>query len=216
MCVIFTAQPGVMPSMLELAQMADRNPDGAGIAWHDPETNTVKVRKFVDCNRMLGYIGTHYDELEDVAVLGHFRIATHGAINITNCHPFRVSCGVMAHNGVAGDYVHGPYSSDSRNAIRAWDADHSIDLKGQGRFALLTDDGDIDWIQGGVSLHRGIRVSNMLWRPSRPRREPMWGSHGGGTSEWGSYNGNVSEFRTLPAAGDTPTVASLASAGVTE
>ena len=61
MFVIFTAQPGVMPTMLELAQMADRNPDGAGIAWHDPETNSVKVRKFVDCNRMLGYIGTHYD-----------------------------------------------------------------------------------------------------------------------------------------------------------
>lgn len=214
MCVIFTAQPGVMPSMLELAQMADRNPDGAGIAWHDPETNTVKVRKFVDCNRMLGYIGTHYDELEDVAVLGHFRIATHGAVNITNCHPFRVSCGVMAHNGVAGDYVRGPYSSDSRNAIRAWDADHSTDLSGQGRFALLTDDGDIDWIQGGVTLRRGIRVSNMLWRPSRPRRQSAWGSYDG--SEWGSYNGNVSEFRTLPAAGDTPTVASLASAGVTE
>lgn len=122
----------------------------------------------------------------------------------------------MAHNGVAGDYVNGPYSSDSRNAIRAWDADHTLDLKGQGRFALLTDDGRIEWIQGGVALRRGIRVSNMLWRPSRPRRTSEWGSYDGRTSEWGSYNGNVSEFRTLPAAGDTPTAASLASAGVTE
>ena len=202
--------------MLELARMADRNPDGAGIAWHDPETNSVKVRRFVDCNRMLGYIGTHYDELEDVAVLGHFRIATHGAVNITNCHPFRVSCGVMAHNGVAGDYVNGPYSSDSRNAIRAWDADHSIDLSGQGRFALLTDDGRIEWVQGGVSLRRGVRVSNMSWRPSRSRREPMWGSYDGRASEWGPCDGDVSESRPSPAAGDTPTVASLASAGVTE
>lgn len=216
MCVIFTAEPGVMPTMLDLARMADRNPDGAGIAWHDPETNVVKVRRFVDRNRMLGYIGTHYDELEDVAVLGHFRIATHGAVNVTNCHPFRVSCGVMAHNGVAGDYVNGPYSSDSRNAIRAWDADHSIDLKGQGRFALLTDDGRIEWIQGGVALRRGIRVSNMLWRPSRPRRTSGWGSYDGRTSEWGSYDGRAAEFRTSPAAVDTPTVASLASAGVAE
>lgn len=120
----------------------------------------------------------------------------------------------MAHNGVAGDYVRGPYSSDSRNAIRAWDADHSIDLSGQGRFALLADNGDIDWIQGGVTLRRGIRVSNMLWRPSRPRRQSAWGSYDG--SEWGSYDGRVSEFRALPSVGDTPTVGSLASAGVTE
>ena len=64
-----------------------------------------------------------------------------------------------------------------------------------------------------MSLHRGIRVSNMLWRPSRPRRTSEWGSC---DAAWGSYNGNVSEFHALPAAGDTPTVASLASAGVTE
>lgn len=228
MCVIFTATPGHMPTMLEVAQMADHNPDGSGIAWYDPATESLKVRKFMDNNKMVGFIGTHYDELENVAVLCHFRIATHGSVNLTNCHPFRVSCGYMAHNGIARDYEHGPYASDSRNAIRAWDADHSVNLKGNGRFALITDDGEIEWIEGGERLRDGIMVSNRNWKPNTARRFSNYGygygsMYGGsGRSSYGNFNfaadaDNVplDGFEEVDLTDDTPTAASLASAGVT-
>ena len=35
MCVIATADKGAMPTVTQLAQMSEANPDGAGIAWHD-------------------------------------------------------------------------------------------------------------------------------------------------------------------------------------
>lgn len=37
MCVIITADKGAMPTISQLVQMSETNPDGAGIAWHDKD-----------------------------------------------------------------------------------------------------------------------------------------------------------------------------------
>ena len=61
--------------------------------------------------------------------------------------------------------------------------------------------------------HNHIHDTCLNWLRWPTATRTARASHG---TEWGSYDGRTSEFRALPAAGDAPTAASLASAGVTE
>lgn len=108
MCVIATAETGSMPTIDQLDQMSEANPDGAGIAWHD-DTGLHRVRN-ADNGKALAFITKHWNELKDAPCLIHFRLATHGAVNTENTHPFRYTLahgehGYIAHNGIAADRV---------------------------------------------------------------------------------------------------------------
>lgn len=76
------------------------NPHGGGIAWSDGN----KVHTFKEI-KSVSTMYTKYCELRDQFpdgnILIHFRIATHGRINETNCHPFKVSNKLaFIHNGM--------------------------------------------------------------------------------------------------------------------
>lgn len=104
MCVIVTAEKGSMPTIDQLTRMSETNPDGAGIAWHDG--NGLHRVRHSDNGKTLAFITEHWNELKATPCLIHFRLATHGAVNTENTHPFRYTLGndehgYIAHNGIA-------------------------------------------------------------------------------------------------------------------
>ena len=171
MCVIVTAEKGSMPTIDQLTRMSETNPDGAGIAWHDG--NGLHRVRHSDNGKTLAFITEHWNELKATPCLIHFRLATHGAVNTENTHPFRYTLGndehgYIAHNGIAQKHTNGRYASDSRNAILAWQAGQADLADGsQGRFALIDQNGRLEWltadhetIPGGTGA---IEVSNTNW-----------------------------------------------------
>lgn len=172
MCVIVTSQPDTMPTMSQLAQMSDANPDGAGIAWHDG-TMLHRYRN-EDNHKTLAFIADNWPTLEASPFLLHFRLATHGNVCIENTHPFRFRkadrTGFIAHNGIARAYTRGRFASDSRNAILAWQTGRATLADGsQGKFALIDQTGRIEWLTTGHRNIQGaagrIAVSNTTWEP---------------------------------------------------
>lgn len=110
MCVIVTAEKGSMPTIDQLTRMSETNPDGAGIAWHDG--NGLHRVRHSDNGKTLTFITEHWNELKATPCLIHFRLATHGAVNTENTHPFRYTLGndehgYIAHNGIAQKHTNG-------------------------------------------------------------------------------------------------------------
>lgn len=96
MCVIVTAEKGSMPTIDQLTRMSETNPDGAGIAWHDG--NGLHRVRHSDNGKTLAFITEHWNELKATPCLIHFRLATHGAVNTENTHPFRYTLGNDEHS----------------------------------------------------------------------------------------------------------------------
>ena len=102
MCIAIYQAPGYRLTESELANSWQNNPDGAGISFFDSNLEivvekTMNRSEFVDIyNKACKQHGRH----SEMAV--HFRIATHGGVNIDNCHPFFTPDGSMSviHNGI--------------------------------------------------------------------------------------------------------------------
>lgn len=116
MCIIAIKCKGVdMPSEQTLRNMWVNNPHGAGIMYAGDDGKVYIDKGFMDWTSFIGRIHTlgEPETLKDMAIVMHFRIATHGGINPNNTHPFPVSgridalkklrqaCKVgVAHNGI--------------------------------------------------------------------------------------------------------------------
>ena len=171
MCVIITADKGAMPTISQLVQMSETNPDGAGIAWHDKDG--LHRYRNPDNRQNLAVILANWDKFAASPFLLHFRLATHGAVKTENTHPFRYTLdngehGFIAHNGIAHRYTHGRYKSDSRNAILAWQTGQADLTDGtQGKFAKIDQNGRIEWLHGAEPIQgenqTTITVSNTIW-----------------------------------------------------
>lgn len=164
MCVIVTAVPGAMPEPYDILAMSEANPDGGGVSWWDGER--LRVFKNVSSLKVVGFIFSHWERLRNEPCLIHFRLATHGAVEPCNCHPFHTDRGYIAHNGIAYLFEDGPYASDSRNMVEAWvnsGYDNSV-FDGQGLVALITPHGCLKWLEGTpIEYASGVWVSNMFW-----------------------------------------------------
>lgn len=107
MCIAIVKPVGVdLPSKERLKICFDNNPHNVGFAIGVKDCNHKAVLKFSDFELF-------YKELlrivkSETTAFIHFRYATHGEINLNNCHPFYISdsqCWVqdkplMMHNGV--------------------------------------------------------------------------------------------------------------------
>lgn len=103
MCVIVTAEKGSMPTIDQLTRMSETNPDGAGIAWHDG--NGLHRVRHSDNGKTLAFITEHWNELKATPCLIHFRLATHGAVNTENTHPFRYTLGNDGYEAAINDML---------------------------------------------------------------------------------------------------------------
>ena len=112
MCIIIAKPQGVeLPPANIIANCAMRNPDGFGFATVEGVYKTMDFRAF--------YKRLQETASPDIAMILHFRIATHGSCKRANCHPFGDDeTGVsFAHNGML-DIM--PYKdmTDSETAFR--------------------------------------------------------------------------------------------------
>lgn len=70
----------------EVADMMEKNPDGAGFMYFDRVLKNVKIEKgFFSPSKAFNYLKKLPD---DVPIIFHARIATHGKVTQGNCHPF--------------------------------------------------------------------------------------------------------------------------------
>jgi len=132
MCII-VAKPAdtKMPDTETLRACFTANPDGAGFMYADGKT--VKIRKgFMKFGDFLDALD---DEIptwmqDDVSIVMHFRIATHGGVKPACCHPFPLTDSKedmratevsarfgVAHNGVITGRSTGAEWSDSMDFI---------------------------------------------------------------------------------------------------
>tara|TARA_R100001594_G_C4043241_1_gene263644 strand:+ start:1596 stop:2417 length:822 start_codon:yes stop_codon:yes gene_type:complete len=120
MCVIAVTNKGKRVTKKQLQNMCESNPDGFGLAYIS--NNTVKVYKTLNEEKFIKKamaIQSKYYKQSNILI--HCRIATHGPVNMDNCHPFRASRSlVFAHNGILDCVVDDNKVSDTRMFKNTW------------------------------------------------------------------------------------------------
>jgi predicted glutamine amidotransferase len=98
MCILIVKAQNVRKmTEQEIRNSASNNPDGFGMAYvvggHLFVHKTFELNEIIDMNNRLP---------NDTPIIYHFRIATHGTVNVNNCHPFMGEDAdvAFAHNGV--------------------------------------------------------------------------------------------------------------------
>lgn len=109
MCLIIRKPAGTTVDPRLLTQSFEDNPAGWGVMF--AERSVVRVFKGFDFDTYMKTIETHKDK----EMVIHTRYATHGAVNLDNCHPFKITKNVfMMHNGMINNYTEtNPEMSDS-------------------------------------------------------------------------------------------------------
>lgn len=178
MCVIVYKQAGIKMELKVLEDMWDTNSHGAGFAYH--KDGKIIVRKgFMEFEDFL----KHFEPLTDYNVTFHMRIATHGAIDRFNCHPFIVTPDqaeavktwidtdkpVFFHNGV----LHGcgdktklsdslDYATSILSGIPSLETKVKVLERESSRFAILQE--EQTFLVGDWQKHEGFYTSNNSWK----------------------------------------------------
>ncbi|MFE3795733.1 class II glutamine amidotransferase [Nocardia tengchongensis] len=121
MCLLTYFPPGATSDLTALRNGARVNKDGHGFAV--VTETSVLVGRGMDAEEVLDEFAVVRDRYPDGPALFHSRYATHGAVSIDNCHPFRLGRDqrtVLAHNGVLPRRVRpAPYDPRSDTRIAA-------------------------------------------------------------------------------------------------
>ena len=99
MCIAILNTKGTI-SKSEFKTCWNNNPDGSGLAWN--EGGKLRIfKEMKDVHNLYQKYKNIRQQYPAINILIHFRIATHGKVNETNCHPFKVSKDlVFIHNGM--------------------------------------------------------------------------------------------------------------------
>lgn len=166
MCLITYGKVRDVLNFDRITNAWESNPDGAGIIYKSG--GKIYARKMFSKFSLLHKALKELHHNQNVAV--HLRLATHGAINKENCHPFPIPNGFMMHNGILlglGKAGKAGYS-DSKHL-----SEILSQLKQSDRIALLsTLQGKfLTWDNNGVELfghwetYGGLHVSNKNFIP---------------------------------------------------
>lgn len=199
MCIIVAVPANVqMPSDDVLKECFRSNPDGAGFMFADGKR--VKIRKgFMKWEDFVAALDAEQPPKNSGLVM-HFRIATHGKVQPSCCHPFPVSAerddlkatsidcrwGV-AHNGIISgrntntewsdsmDFIHSvivPLARMNPSFIHSSDAIELLEGACDSKLAIMDNAGDIALV-GNFIEDDGVFYSNSSYLPL--------------TSNWSSY-----------------------------
>lgn len=174
MCIAIVQPAGCRIEERHLVNSFTGNPDGAGFAYvHDGQVQIAKgyfkLEAFLNA-----YNTIHNAYGKEAPVLAHCRIATAGAVDADNCHPFKIKGGAMIHNGHLWSTPDNEKKSDTRefseifynildlaSVSTAVEGDDFLDIIGHDRMAFLYEDGQWttagDWTACPVS---GVLFSN--------------------------------------------------------
>ena len=104
MCIAIVKKAGKVLNKEVLKRCFDANPDGAGFAYINTDFVEVKrltVYKTLDFEKFWVKYEKAQRLFPESNFLIHFRIKTHGVVDVTNCHPFFINedeC--FIHNGI--------------------------------------------------------------------------------------------------------------------
>ena len=97
MCILIHQPKDSCFTSKQLEDFYQKNPDGFGAIVKRGET--VEVIKSI--GNLQEIEDLYYDQVACHEAVIHFRMKTHGEIDIANCHPYEVVPGIwMAHNGI--------------------------------------------------------------------------------------------------------------------
>lgn len=226
MCIIAIKQRGVMfPTKKQVKAMMDNNSDGNSMMWHKKGGRKLHILRTLSNKDFL----KAYDQLvqqqqpEDIALVMHFRIKTHGSAKVENTHCwFSPECNLgFAHNGVLS-LKNRDDMTDSETFFRdlfipaylqgGWEAgERAVNaVIGSSKFVFLATNGEIHHY-GNFLTKDGILFSNSSYE------ERSWGNYsrwygGCGSGYYGtSYqaskgNTNAVKERETKVVPVTPTV----------
>jgi hypothetical protein len=128
MCLIIFSQTGKLPPRDYFSQAATNNPDGIGVMSADGVAKFLGKRKARRAWRYVQQLSA-----DGIPYGVHFRWATHGRINRSNCHPFEIpgTDSHMMHNGILWTSA---FSTDEASDTRLF-ADEIAPKYVQERFA---------------------------------------------------------------------------------
>ena len=172
MCIVIVKKMGVKyPSIENVSNSCDNNPDGFAIAW--AVDNVVRNYRTMDKKLFLKKCKEVWKlDYKKTAVVIHARIATHGSVGIKNCHCWidEGTALAFAHNGILTISNRGDLT-DSETFFRdiflpiykkyGWSqAELAINACiGTSKFAFISATGDIH-AYGNYNELKGVLYSN--------------------------------------------------------
>jgi len=102
MCMLCVIPPNVIPSRDKLENSALNNPDGFGFAIVIPQENRIHVERTMNADESINRFLELRGKYPEGYATWHARYATHGTVDVENCHPFMVGSShtYLAHNGI--------------------------------------------------------------------------------------------------------------------
>lgn len=201
MCILIFTPAGTTVPADHLARACKANPDGFGYAIIGDD-NALYTDWSMDAATLIDSFTKARAMYPNGHAMFHARIATHGTVDLENCHPFWIGehGAVLGHNGIMPHVPTDGKRSDTRVFAEDWlptlglsILDNEADRKELGKFigysklVILSVDDQLqrDWYI--VNEHygdwdKGVWYSNESYLPSRPRWQPSggWQGHGGG------------------------------------
>lgn len=157
MCVMIVQEPNVELSKELLKQCFDNNSHGCGYTF--AKDGAIYYNKTLDFEEFYESYSKDREANQDLYFLVHFRLATHGEVNLDNAHPFVVNDKmIMMHNGTINNCTpaKGDVRSDSKvfaediiaNLPDGWEDNRAcMELVekyiGASKVLTLTNDGNI-------------------------------------------------------------------------
>lgn len=180
MCLAIYKPAGAWASKARLRRAFKHNPNGAGFAWHDG--STVQVLKGFFTWRSFWRNFKQHVKSETPAFI-HFRITTVGGSTAENCHPFRLTNGVLMHNGpclnarhCAGDETRSDtrmFAEDFIDGLESWQVERIKpmieDFAGTEKVAMMFDDGAVVIANEGNG-----HWADGCWWSNSSYEEPKW------------------------------------------
>lgn len=113
MCIAILKPKGTTISKETLKTCSEANPDGMGFAYVDGDK--LYIKKYMKFDEFY----KDFEKVQDKSnMLIHFRIATHGSVELENCHPFFLNHRMaLIHNGIISGYGDKKEKSDTRDFI---------------------------------------------------------------------------------------------------
>ena len=196
MCLILHRPTGVPIPPEYLERASERNPDGWGIM--STNRGKIKISRGIKPATFSRSLVSH----GEAELFVHFRLCTHGAINLKNTHPFSICGGRYAvmHNGVIPIDCPDPAYSDTwhycHTSLEPWlqanpavfdDPIFTASIQehvGQhNKLVILRDDGQYRVVNPDSWCTRsGIWLSNS--HSVEPARSRLWGSSALTTWDW--------------------------------
>ena len=205
MCLLITGKSDAIrntllttPGLVE--DIYAHNPDGLGLMW--PENGKVAVVKALprSVEEITHLLKTIPNPSTPIPVAIHFRMRTHGDIDIDNCHPYQINEHAwLMHNGVLDTGNHKDKSkSDTWHFVQDYLTTMPVDVLhnpqylallgytiGHNTFAIMSDDGRLS----EVNRHLGVKVGGLWFSntyawdagiliPEYRSRAFMWGYRG--------------------------------------